>query len=351
MMRTGKQMNRIMKIMRIALVFVFIFAAGPVFAQRTITIRMASPVPENTPWGEFFNQLAAEWRRITNGQVELIIFHNSVAGTEKEVVRNLRVNQLQAAVLSVLGLHEISREVITLSCPFLIRNDEELDLVLGELKEELESKINGQRFYTLAWARIDWVKFFSKQPVFVPADLKRMKFGIYSDQEEMGQAFKAVGFQLVPVPRNDILVALNSNMVDAIFSSPAGVGSTQVFGLAKNMASINVAPFVGAIVFNRQAWNAIPERFKPELIAATRRIETELDRSVRGMEGEILKMMENYGLVVNQLSPAQEQLWYEEFERAIPSIVGSLGTRGIYYDRGIYERIQTLLRNHRSGRR
>ena len=331
-----------MKIFRIVLALALLVFACPVFAQRTTTIKMASSVPENTPWGRFLNQLATDWKKITNGEVEMIIYHNGVAGSEKEVVRNLRVNQIQAAILSTYGLYEISPEVMTLSCPFLIRDDDELDLVLAGLKGELEDKINGKGYFTIAWARVGWVKFFSKQPVYVPADLKKQKMGTNADQAEMNEIFRTMGFQMIPVARNDILIALNSSMVDAVFQSPVAVGSTQVFGLAKNMASINIAPFIGAFVFSQRAWRTIPEKYKPQMIDAVRRNEAELDRSIRELEADMVKTMENYGLKVNQLSPQQEQLWYDEIGKSMPSLIGSM------FDRGVYERIEALLREHRN---
>jgi len=334
-----------MKKVHIAFALALVVLAAPVFAQRTITVKMASPVPENTPWGKFFNQLAVDWKRITNGEVELIVYHNGVAGNEKQVVRNLRVGQLQGAVLSTYGLYEISPEVMTMSCPFLIRNDDELDAVLAGLKGDLEQKINSKGYFTLAWARVGWVKFFSKQPVFVPADLKKQRMGTNADQAEMNQVFKTMGFQMVPVARDDILIALNSSMVDAVFSSPIAVGSTQAFGLAKNMASINVAPFVGAVIFNERTWRAIPEKYKPQMIAAVRRNEAALDRDIRALEEEMIKTMGNFGLKVNQLNPAQEQLWYDEIGRSIPQLVGTM------FDRAVYGRIETILRDHRSKRR
>jgi len=333
-----------MKIFRVVLALTLIFTVNPLFAQRKITVKMASPVPENTPWGRILNQLAADWKRITNGEVEMIIYHNGVIGGEKEVVRNLRVNQIQAAVLSTYGLYEISPEIMTLSCPFLIRDDDELDLVLGGVKGELEGKINSKGFFTVAWSRVGWVKFFSKQPVFVPADLKKQKLGTNADQAEMNQVFKTMGFQMVPVSSNDILIALNSSMVDAVFQSPIAVGSTQAFGLARNMASINIAPFIGAIILNQRTWNAVPEKYKPQMIAAARKNEAELDRAIRGLESDMIKIMGNYGLKVNQLSPAQEQLWHDEIGRAMPSLVGTM------FDRGIYGRIEGILRDYRKKR-
>ncbi|MCL1813041.1 MAG: TRAP transporter substrate-binding protein DctP [Treponema sp.] len=330
---------------RFVLVLVLLFSINPLFAQRKITIKMASPIPENTPWGAVLNQMANDWRKITNGEVELIIYHNGVIGNEKDVVRSLRLNQIQAAVLSTLGLYEITPEIMTLSCPFLIRNDSELDLVLAGLKVDLEEKINSKGYFTLAWARVGWVKFFSKSPIYVPADMKKQKLGTMADQAELNQVFKNMGFQMIPVGTNDILIALNSNLVDAVFQSPIAVGSTQAFGLANNMASINVAPFIGAIIINERTWRTIPDKYRPQLIESARKYERQLDREVKKLEDDLIKMMGNYGLKVNQLTAEQEQLWYDEIGRVMPSLIGTL------FDRSIYRRIEALLQDYRNRRR
>jgi TRAP-type transport system periplasmic protein len=330
---------------RIILAVIIIFLVNPLFAQRKITIKMASPIPENTPWGRFFNQMASDWNKITNSEVELIVYHNGVAGNESDVVRGLKLNQIQAAVLSTLGLYEINPEILTLSCPFLIHNDDELDLVLAEVVKDLEVNINNKGYFTLAWARVGWVKFFSKAPVFTPTDLKKQKLGTNADQAELNKVFKAMGFQMVPVERNDILIALSSNMVEAVFQSPVAVGSTQAFGLAKNMASINVAPFLGAVIFNQRTWNSIPAKYKPQMIEAVRKNEAQLDRDIRKLEDDMIKTMGNYGLKVNQLTPGQEQLWYDEIGRAVPNLIGTT------FDRKVYQRVETLLKNYRNGRR
>jgi TRAP-type C4-dicarboxylate transport system substrate-binding protein len=134
-------------------------------------------------------------------------------------------------------------------------------------------------------------------------------------------------------------------MIDVVFQSPLIVGSTQIFGSAKNMASINVVPFVGAIVFNQRAWRSIPDKYKPQMIAAARKVESDLDKAIRGMEVDLIKTMEGYGLKVNQLTPEQEQLWYDEIGRATPGLVGSM------LDRDTYNRVDAIVRNHRNRNR
>jgi TRAP-type C4-dicarboxylate transport system substrate-binding protein len=323
------------------------YFSQPAYAQRRrLTIKLASLVPENTPWGAALNRMAAEWRTATNGEVELIVYHNGVAGEEGDVVRKLKGNQIQAAVLSSFGLNSITpgHEIMTLSCPFLIRDNEELDLVLENLKPDLEARINREGFFTLAWSKAGWVRFFSKQPIFVPADLKRQKLGTSEQEPALMDAFKAMGYQMVPVAMNQALVYLNGGMIDAVYQSPINVGGLQIFGVAKNMASINIAPFMGGIVMNQAAWRAIPERHKPALLRIAKRLETELDTSIQQLEVSAIATMKNYGLRINEMTASQEQLWFDVANQAIPSLLGST------FNREIYEKIDVLLRTHRNRR-
>jgi TRAP-type C4-dicarboxylate transport system substrate-binding protein len=287
--------------------------------------------------------MSREWARITNGEVELRIYHN-VKSAEGDVLRQLNMNQIQAAMLSTFGLKLISPEVMTLSCPFLIRNNDELDVVLNDLKPDLEKKFSDKGYFTLAWSKVGWVRFFSKSPVFVPADLKRQRLGTSETEPELMDAFKAMGYQMVPVAMNQILVNLSGGQIDAVYQSPVNAGGLQIFGLAKNMASIPVAPFMGAIMMNQRAWRSIPDRYKDELVRVTRRMEAELDGSIQALEAEVVQTMVDYGLVINQISPDQEQIWYNDTNRVMPSLVGTV------FDREMYRRIEALLRSRRGGR-
>jgi TRAP-type C4-dicarboxylate transport system substrate-binding protein len=328
----------------IALFCLALFTVIPVSAQRQKTIiRLSSLVPEKTPWGDLLNRMALEWYRATNGEVELVIRHG-MRSNEADLLRQLNLNQIQAAMLSTFGLKLIMPEIMTLSCPFLIRDNAELDLVLNELKGDIEKQISGRGYFTLAWSKVGWVRFFSKSPVFVPADLKRQKLGTSDSEPELMDAFKAMGYQMVPVAMNQILVSLSGGQIDAVYQSPVNAGSLQIFGRAKNMASIQVAPFMGAIIMNQRAWRSIPAKYRDELVRITRRVEAELDASVQAFETELIQSFVEYGLVINQVSPEQARIWYTDMERAMPLLMKNV------FDEGMYNRINTLLTSHRSRR-
>jgi TRAP-type C4-dicarboxylate transport system substrate-binding protein len=320
--------------------------AGPfsLFAQRKQTLKIASVAPENTPWGAALNRMAQEWRTATNGEVELQIYHNGVAGTEEDVIRKLRIGQLQGGVFTSFGLNAITPEVLTLSCPFLIRNNEELDLILEQLRPTLEKKIEDKGFVSVAWSKAGWVKIFSKRPVFVPEDLKTQKLGTSASEIELTQAFKTLGYQMVPLNMSEILIALNSGMVEAVYQSPIAVGGLQIFAIARNMASINIAPFMGGIVLSRNAWRSIPEKYKPRLMQINKQLEQSLDTSILKLEEDAVATMSSYGLVTNTISPDQERLWYSDVERTMPALVGTT------FDAETYNQIDRILKAHRAGR-
>jgi len=209
------------------------------------------------------------------------------------------------------------------------------------MKGELEEKISRKGYQTLAWSKVGWVRFFSKKPVFVPDDLKAQKLGTSESEPELMDAFKAMGYNMVPIAMNQILVNLSGGLIDAVYQSPVTAGGLQIFGLARNMASIRVAPFMGAILMTERAWRSIPEKYRPALLRLTREVEAELDQKVQTLEAEVIDSMTKYGLVTNTLSAAQEKIWYDDMDRVVNSLLGSV------FDGDTYRRIDALLRPRR----
>jgi TRAP-type C4-dicarboxylate transport system substrate-binding protein len=328
-----------------------ILFTGPVMVYsqrrpgRQITIKLASMVPANTPWGAALNRMASEWSAATNGEVRMQIYPNGTQGTETDVLQKLNMNVIQAAVFTSFGLNKIVPEILTVSCPLLIRNDEELNAVFDVMKPELEAKINSQNYYSMALVRGGWIKIFSKEPVFVPSDLKRMKVGSDPQEPAMMAAFKSMGYQVVPVESNRTLIALNGGTIDAIYVSPIASAGMQFFGVAKNMATVNIAPFLGGIVINKHTWEMIPEQHRAAILRITRRIGTEIEISLAQLESDAINTMLRHGLVINDLNPRQTQEWYDDLEKAIPILLG-----GTTFNRDTYDKIDGIVKTYRNRR-
>ena len=186
-------------------VALFMAVGSPdLFAQRGgaagsgIEIRLASPLPENSAWGEALKRLAADWARATDNQVRVRILHNAVEGGEERMISSLASNNIQAALFSSFGLSAICPPVMTMSVPFNIRNDAELNAVYNEVEPMLDDIIRrNNQYYVLAWSKAGWVNVYSTEPVKTPDQLKRLKISSNSEAEHMNNAFKTMGFNIV----------------------------------------------------------------------------------------------------------------------------------------------------------
>ena len=327
---------------------------GTLYAQRggrtqgeTLEVKIASPLPKESPWGRTLDKIAAEWSRITNGQVRLRVLHGGTEGGENKMLLSLTSNTIQAAVFTSFGLSAINPAIMTMSAPFLIRTNDELSAVMKEVQPDLEAGLNSGDYFIVAWSKAGFVNIFSKEPVLVPDDLRKQKIASNADAAEMNTAFKTMGFPVVETDWNDVGPKLATGGVMALYQNPAGVAAYQLHTYLKNMLSINIAPVLGGIVMNQVTWKkigALNPQYQQDLLKVTRSIAGELDDSMQKTVNSAISSMVKDGLKINQPSPAQEQLWYNDVERVVPTLLGTT------YNRDLYQKINQILTKFRANK-
>jgi TRAP-type C4-dicarboxylate transport system substrate-binding protein len=317
-----------------------LFAAAGLAAA--VEIKLASPLPRNSDWGSILDRIAAEWYAVSNGEVTLSVFHQR-AGSEDDYLKWLRQNRFQAAVFTSSALYSITPEVMALSIPFLIRNNDEFEAVLREVRPTLDSKIEEKGFKNLAWVKGGWVKIFSRSPVFTPDDLRKLKLATNPADKKLSDAFKALGFQLVGTSISDIPTFLLSGRIDALYQSPIAVQASSIYKQANNMSSINLAPFMGGILMRKQGWESIPERYRDQLQNIVRRAGQEFEDSFQRREAESIDIMRKDGVIYNEASPQIEQMWLDDMNARLPGLVDKN-----VFNKEMYLRIQGILQQYRS---
>jgi len=323
------------------------FYANTAFAQRgsnkALEVRLASFMPQNSDWGRSLDRMAADWARVTNNRVTLRVIHNGVEGGERKMLSSLSTDNIQAAVFSSFGLHNICPSVMTLSVPFCIRNEAELDTVLINTIPLLDAQIDKTKFAVLAWSKGGWVYIFSKDPIFAPDDLRRHRMATNPDDGNFNTAFKVMGFNLEETEITDIGTKVANNKVNAFYHAPAAVAPLFLYKQLKNMLDVPIAPAIGAIVINGVTWNKISDSDKNEILRVTRKTAEEFGAIMPRTATSAISMMQRDGLKVNKPSFAQEQLWVAEVQKAMPSLLGNT------FDPKLYGQINEILRKYRSG--
>jgi TRAP-type C4-dicarboxylate transport system substrate-binding protein len=272
------------------------------------------------------------------------VLHNGSEGSEEKMLLSMRGNNIQAGIFTSFGLSSINPSVMTMSMPFFIRNSNELTAVMREVQDDLESRLNSGDFFLIAWSKAGFVNIFSREPVFVPDDLRRLRVASDPMAGEMNNSFKSMGFSIIESDMTDMGQRISQGTVTAVYQNPAGIAAFQMHTMLRHMLPVNIAPILGGIVMNQVTWRRIGTlnpRYQQELLRATRRISDEFDSTMQRTVDDAVRTMTRGGLVVNQPNRAQEQLWYDEVDKVIPSLLGTT------YDRDLYQKINTILVRYR----
>ena len=304
---------------RICLAVAAMIAAAPCSAQ---VIKLGTLAPAGSPWYDALRDLDAAWKSASGGRIELNIYPGGVLGDEPDMVRKMRIGQLQAAALTGAGLQKIVPEVQALMMPMMLHSDEELDYVRDRVAPQLERLLEAKGFKVLNWGDAGWVRFFAQQPVVRPDDLKPLKLFIWEGDPAVGEAWKHSGFHPVPLAATDIHTGLESGLINAIPTTPLAALSFQWFGLATHMTDIKWAPLVGATVISTRTWNALPDALKPQLLESARDIGARLRQQVQPLEDKAIATMVSHGLIVHAVPPEIAAVWEKDARAGYPQLIG-----------------------------
>ncbi len=267
-----------------------------------LTVKLASPLPEGTEWDNALKSMADEWSEITGGRVRVKIYPGGIAGDEADMVRKMRIGQIDAAVFSAFGMKMIVPETFVLTLPGMLKNDGELDFVLDTFVPRFDERFREEGFEILAWSKSGWANIFCRQPIRSPADLRTVSLAVDNTETETSAAFKSLDFNVVTISLNEIMIGLQSGLIDAFASPPVIAGAYQWFALAPYMTKIDITPVLGGLVITERTWKRIPGEYHEELRASMRRVAVKFYDEARNLNNEALRVMKNNGLQVIELS-------------------------------------------------
>lgn len=270
---------------------ILLAATSPCFA---LTIKLGTLVPRGSPWELSLKHLAAEWKDISKGEVVLKIYPGGIAGDEQDMIRKMRIGQLDAAGVTVGGLIDIYPEIMVLTLPLLIRNEEEYIHVFEEMKQPFEEELNRR------------------------------------------------GFHAIPLSAKDITISLQNGMIDALAVSLLTAASYQWFGLVSHMCDLKLAPLFGAVMISIKVRNRIPDSLKADLLAAAGRIGNQMQTEVEQADTQAITIMKRYGLQVNQVPEDVEKEWRTVMESAYQHLLGAS------FEEESFDKVMTCLQAYRN---
>ena len=297
---------------------------APVRAE-TLVIKLAMVAPAGSTWHEYLQRLDAGWRQASGGKIRLKIYAGTL-GDEEEIMRRVRIGQIDAATVTTAGLSTIDNAAKALYIPMAFASYKELDYVQAGIAASLEQALLKKGIVVLNWGDAGWVRFFTDSPVRHPRDLKKEKLFVWSagGSTEQEQIWKELGFKPIPLSVVDMIPALQTGMITAYQAPPIAALASQWFAFSGSMTDLRWAPLTGATVIAARTWSKIPPELRPELMRIAQDAGQWLRENVRRLEHDAIAAMQKRGVQVIHLTPEAYREWEALTESVYPEIRGKI---------------------------
>jgi TRAP-type C4-dicarboxylate transport system substrate-binding protein len=297
----------------------------PVAAQEPVKIRVGTIAPKGSTYHRALQEMGEKWKQAEGGSATFIVFTDGTQGGEADMVRRMRVGQLNAALVSVVGLMEIDRSVTALQyMPMLFQDWAEVDYARNKLHASLETRLLEKGFVVLFWGDAGWARFFSKDASLRPADFKKAKMFVWSGDNDQVDLMKAMGYNPVPLETADMLPGLQTGLITAVPCAAYYALAGQIDTVAKHMLDLRWVPVVGAAVITRKTWDQLSQAGREQLKSAAEAAGIKIRTRARQEDQEAVDAMKKRGLIVHEPTPEIEAEWRKTAEEAYPKIRGTM---------------------------
>jgi TRAP-type C4-dicarboxylate transport system substrate-binding protein len=283
--------------------------AGPIAVSEAAgskSIKFSTLAPEGSSWMKQMRRLAKEVEKATGGSVKFKFYPGGISGDEKDVIRKMRIGQVHAAGFTGVGLGEILPEVRVLDLPFLFHNDKEIEHVYEKMNGYFARKFEEKGYILLGWVPVGWVHFFSKEPIRTVDDLQRAKAWMWEGDPLVEQTYRDLGVSPLPLSVTDVLLSLQTGMVDAVYASPMGALALQWFTKVNYMSELRMGNATGGVLMSKRMYKKLDDAQKKAVQEVSAKYLKILVQQIQKDNNQAIEVMKRNGLKISKMPEGPE---------------------------------------------
>ena len=305
-------------------------------AGETQLIRIATLAPKDSELSRGFNKINQNLRTATHDGWGIRLYPSGIAGDEKDVIRKMRVGQMDSSIITTTGLSQIVREVAVLDAPGVIAGYPELERVQKVMNKEWEETFRKNGFELLGWGETGQYRYFSKQPITKVSDFKSMRPWVWPQSYVLQEIYRAIGATGVPLQVPEVYGALQTGMIDSLIATALAVVALQWHTKLSYVTQRTHGVLLGAMIMTSEKWNAIPEDVRATLLTEIHK-NTEGDRqNVSKQDDRAFKKLLEHGYKATTYSAAGEKEYQAMAETVRKRLAGRV------YPQALLERVMKI---------
>lgn len=240
-----------------------LFCVNALYAQ---TIKVGVLAPEGTSWASNMEEMSKEIKKATNGEVNIRLYMGGTQGDEHDVLRKIRVGQLQGGIFTGKTLGDINGDVRAIEIPFNFDGDSNKAMgAVQELAPFFNKGFREEGFENLGFFEIGNVYFVSNKEFSNLDSLKGMKIWAWEGDKLVSSMIDEMGLVSVPLPITDVLSSLSSGIVEAAYAPPLGIIALQWSTRINYILDLPISFSVGAFLIESKTWKKVSAENKAKI--------------------------------------------------------------------------------------
>lgn len=238
------------------LAFLALFMAGG-SAPAATTLKIATVAPEGSQWMQDMRAAAQQIGERTDARVKIKFYGGGVMGSDKKVLRKIRIGQLQGGAFTANGLADRYRDIVLYGLPMVFRSQEEADYVRERMDPILAAGLEEAGFVSFGFAGGGFAKLMGQKPVTRLEDLRGRKVWVPEGDQISYEAMKAMDLSPVVLPITDVLTGLQTGLLEYIATPPVGAVILQWYTKVKYVTAFPFAYTLGFMVIDKRAFGQL----------------------------------------------------------------------------------------------
>ena len=289
-------------------------------AQPQHEIKLATLAPENSSLMKIFREMNGELLQKTEERVGFKLFSGFALGDERDVFRKLRIGLIHAATFTSTFLADINPDIRAIQLPFLFNNYQEVDYVLDKMVEDFNQSFSKFGYQVLGWSEIGFIHIMTTVPITRVEGMKGKKVWTRANSPMANSVFSKAQVSPVSVGAPDVLVALQTNLLEVVYNSPYYALVTQWYTRVKYIIDPPLAYIGGALIISNKVFSRLSPQDQEAVKRVCKRYLRRLTERTRKDNQEALNLMLKRGVKKITIEPAELERFKELLDQAIRDI-------------------------------
>lgn len=242
-------------------------------AANTRYIRVATLVPRDSDLARSFRKIDKALRSASHGGWGIRLYAGGVAGDEPDVLRKMRIGQMDASIVTTTGLSHLVKEIAVLDSPGVIHDYGEFEAVTSAMKDPWARSFDEKGWKLLGWSEAGQYRWFSRAGMARPSDLRERRPWLWPASFILKELYHVIGCNGVPLGVPEVFGALQTNMIDTVISTSSALVALQWHPNLRHVTQQTFGVLINGMVMRGEKWKQLP----PEI---GQTLQTELDRMV-----------------------------------------------------------------------